>query len=53
MMSCLIILSKCQDVCLFWGYVQMYSGRHVVDIDFQPLCLKSDHKEGWIRGTEV
>ena len=28
-----------------WGYVQMYSGRHVVDIDFQPLGLKSDRKE--------
>jgi hypothetical protein len=29
-----------------WGYVQMYLGRHVVDIDFQPLGLKSDCKEG-------
>jgi hypothetical protein len=42
--SCLIILSKCQDLDLFWGSV--YSGRHVVDSDFQPLGLKSDRKEG-------
>ncbi len=39
-MSCLIILSKCQDLCLFWGYVQTYSGRDLVDIDFQPLGPK-------------
>jgi hypothetical protein len=26
--------------------VEVYSGRHVVDIDFQPLGLKSDRKEG-------
>jgi hypothetical protein len=25
------ILSKCQDLCFFWGYVQMYSGRHLVN----------------------
>ncbi len=46
MMSCLIILSKCQDLCLFWGSVQMYSGRHVFYIDFQLLGLKRDRKEG-------
>jgi hypothetical protein len=33
--------------------MQMYSGRHVVDNDFQPLDLKSDCKEGGILGTEV
>ncbi len=38
---------------LFWSYVQMYSGRHVVIIDFQLLGLKSDHKEGGILGTEI
>jgi hypothetical protein len=42
MMSCLIILSKCPDLCLFWGSVQMHSGRHVVNTDFQPLGLKRD-----------
>jgi hypothetical protein len=26
--------------------VEVYSGRHVVDIDFEPLALKSDRKEG-------
>jgi hypothetical protein len=31
----------------------MYSVRHVVDIDFQPLVLKSDRKEWGILGTEV
>jgi hypothetical protein len=31
----------------------MYSGRHVVIIDFQLLVLKSDRKEGRILGTEV
>jgi hypothetical protein len=46
MMSCLIILLNCQDLGLFWGSVQMYSGRDVVNIDFQPLGLKNDHKEG-------
>ncbi len=45
----LIILSKYQDLCLFWGYMQMYSGRHVVVIDFQLLGLKS----GGILGTEI
>jgi hypothetical protein len=35
-------------------YVQMYAVRHVVDIDFQPLALKSDRKEGGgILGSEV
>jgi hypothetical protein len=34
-------------------YVQMYSVRHEVDIDFQPLALKSDRKGGGILGTEV
>ncbi len=45
-MSCLIILSICPDLCLFWGSVQMHSGRHAVDIDFQPLGLNIDCKEG-------
>jgi hypothetical protein len=31
----------------------MYSGRHVVSIDFQLLGLKSDRKEGGILGTEI
>jgi hypothetical protein len=31
----------------------MYSVRHVVDIDFQPLGLKSARKDGGILGTEV
>ncbi len=44
-MSCLIILSKCQDLGLYWGSVE------VVDIDFQPLGLKSDRNEGgWDSG---
>jgi hypothetical protein len=46
MMSCLIILSKCPYLCLFLRSVQMHSGRHPVNIDFQPLGLKSDRKEG-------
>jgi hypothetical protein len=37
----------------FYGYVQMYSGRHVVEIDLQPLGLKSESKEWGIQGTEV
>ncbi len=38
----------------FWGYVPdvFSAGRHVVDIDFQPLGLKSDHKEGVIMSTD-
>jgi hypothetical protein len=51
-MSCLIILSKYQGLCLFWGSVQMHSGRPAVNIDFQPLGLKSDRKEGRILGTK-
>ncbi len=43
-MSCLIILSKCQDLGLYLGSVEVYSGQHVVD--FQPLGLKSDRNEG-------
>ncbi len=43
MMFCLIIPSN-QDLSLFWGYVQMCSGWHVV-IDFLVLGLKSDCKE--------
>ncbi len=31
----------------------MYSGRHSVDIDFQPLGLEINRKEGAIPGTEV
>ncbi len=46
MVSCLNFLTKCQNLCLFWGYVQMYSGRHVGNIDFRPLGLKSDCKGG-------
>jgi hypothetical protein len=54
MMSCWIILSKCQAFGLFWGSVQVYSGRHVVNIDFQPLGLKSYRKGGGgILGTEI
>jgi hypothetical protein len=52
MMSCLIILSKCPDLCLFWGSMQIDSGRHQVNIDFQPLSLKSDRKEAGILGTK-
>jgi hypothetical protein len=52
MMSCLIILSKCQDLGLFWGFVQMHSGRHVVNIDLQSLGLKSDRNEGGILGLK-
>ncbi len=52
MMSCLIILSKCQDLYIFWGYVQMYLGQHIVDINFQPLGLKSDRKEGGFWGLK-
>ncbi len=48
MMSCLIILSKCPDLWLFWGSVKIYSGRHVVNINFQNLGLKSDREEGEI-----
>ncbi len=29
-----------------WGSVPVYSGKHVVNIDFQPLGLKSDRKGG-------
>ncbi len=52
MMSSLIILSKYPDLCLFWGSVKMHSGRHPVNIDFQPFGLKSDRKEGRILGTK-
>jgi hypothetical protein len=45
--------TKYQDFCLFWGYVWMYSWRHVVNIDFQLLGLESDCKEGGILGTEI
>jgi hypothetical protein len=42
-----------QDVCLFWGSVQMHSGWHAVNIDFQPLGLKVTARrgEGGILGT--
>ncbi len=53
MISCMIILSKCSDLGLFLGSVQVYSGRHVVYMDLQPLSLKSDRKEGGIQGTET
>jgi hypothetical protein len=52
MMSCLIILTKCSDLGLFKGSVQMYSGWHVVNIDLQPLGLKSDRKKGGFRGLK-
>jgi hypothetical protein len=45
-MSCLIVLSKCPDLCLFWGSMQLHSGRLQVNIDFQSLSPKSDRKEG-------
>ncbi len=44
---------KCLHLCLFWGSVQMHFGRHVVNIDFLPLGLKSDCKERGILGTEI
>jgi hypothetical protein len=50
MLSC---LSNVQDLGLFWGSVQVYSGQHIVNIDFQPLALKSHRKEGGILRTEV
>jgi|LakMenEpi03Aug12_release.lakeMendotaPanAssembly.Ray.scaffolds.fasta_scaffold447771_1 hypothetical protein len=53
MMYCLIILSRCSDLGLFWGSVQVDSGRHVDNIDLQPLGLKSDRKEGEILWTEI
>ncbi len=31
---------KMSYLCLFWGSVQMHSGRHIVNIDFQPMGLK-------------
>jgi hypothetical protein len=37
---------------LFWGSMQVYSGRHVVNIDLHPLSLKSDRKEGGFRGLK-
>ncbi len=52
MMSCLIILSKCSDLGLFWGSVQVYSGRLAVNIDLQPFSLKSDRKEGGFWGLK-
>ncbi len=52
-MFCLIIVSKYKDLCLFWGYVQMYSGQHVVIIDFQLLGLESDRKEGRDSADEI
>jgi hypothetical protein len=52
MMSCLIIISKCSDLGLFWGSVQVYSGGHVVNIALQPLGLKSDQKEGGFEGLK-
>ncbi len=33
--------------------MQVYSGRHIVNIDFQPLGLKTDGKERGILRTEV
>jgi hypothetical protein len=30
-------VSKCPDLCLIWGSVQMPSGRNVVDIDL--ICV--------------
>ncbi len=54
MIFCLVIVSKLKDLCLFYGYVQMYSGWHVIIIDFQLLGLKSDRQGGGgIWGTEI
>ncbi len=39
------ILGFCADT--------VQSGRHVVNIDFQLLSLKSDRKDGGILGTEI
>jgi hypothetical protein len=44
--SSLLFIKKCPDLCIFWGFVQMRSGRHAVNIDFRPLGLISDLKEG-------
>ncbi len=52
MLSCLIIFSNCPDLCLIWGSLQMHSGRLVVNIDFQPLGLKSDCKKGVFWGLK-
>ncbi len=43
-------VSKCQALGLFWGSGQMYSRRHVVNIDFQPLGLKNDPQGGGYYG---
>jgi hypothetical protein len=54
MMSCVIILLKCSDLGLFLGSVQVYSGQHVVNIDFQHfLGSEKCRKEGGIQGTEI
>jgi hypothetical protein len=55
MMFGLINISKYHDLCLVWGYVQMYSGQHIVIIDSQLLGLKSELKErgGGILGTDI
>jgi hypothetical protein len=44
---------KCPYFCLFWGSVQMHSGLRVVNIDFQPLGMKSDHKEAEFWGQKI
>jgi hypothetical protein len=38
---------------IFGINVWMHSGRHVVNIDFQPLSLKSDRKEWGILETQI
>ncbi len=57
-LSCLIILLNVQIYAFsrfmpFLGSVQMYSGQHVVNIDFLPLGWKSDCKEGGILGINI
>jgi hypothetical protein len=41
------------QIYVYFGSVQMHSGRHVLNFYFQPLGLKSDRKEGGILGTEI
>ncbi len=55
-MSCLIILSKCSTLRAILGFCAgvFRAAYTVVNIDFQPLGLKSDRKGGGgDSGTEV
>jgi hypothetical protein len=49
----MIILSKCPDLCLFWGSVQRRAERLAVNINFKLLGLKSDSKEGGIPANKT